>query len=65
MRKQILGVKRTTNSMKVLAELGRIPFKIDIETTMFKYFERYPFIQKERLLYKAFQEEIKISETGD
>ena len=64
MCRQVLGVKRNTNSMKVLAELGRVPFKVEVETAMFKYLERYPFIGKDRLLYKAFAEEIKICETG-
>ena len=32
----LLGVKRFTNNIKVLPELGRTPFKTDIET---KYFQ--------------------------
>ena len=43
MCKQILGVKRFTNSIKVLSELGRAPLKIDIEIN--------------RYLFKAFKEE--------
>ena len=30
--KQVLGVKKITSNIKVLAELGRVPFKIYIET---------------------------------
>ena len=50
----LLGVKRFTNNIKVLPELGRTPFKTDIET---KYFQRFPFIETNRYLFKAFKEE--------
>ena len=43
--KQMLGVKKFTNNIKVLSKLERIPLKVDIETKMFKYFQRFPFIQ--------------------
>lgn len=33
---QMLNVNKTTNSMKVIAELKRKPLKINIETQMFK-----------------------------
>ena len=46
MCKQILGVKKFTNNIKVLSELGRTPLKIDIETKMFKYFQRFPFTEQ-------------------
>ena len=36
--KHVLGVRKTTSNIKVLAELGRLPFKIYIKTQMFKYF---------------------------
>ena len=57
MCKQILGVKKFTSNIKVLSELGRTPLKIDIETKMFKYFQRFPFIETNRYLFKAFKEE--------
>ena len=43
--------------MKILAELGRTPLKINIEIQMFKYLQRFAFIEKERYVSKAFQEE--------
>ena len=55
--KQILGVKKNVSSMKILAELGRTPLKINIEIQMFKYLQRFAFIEKERYVSKAFQEE--------
>ena len=42
--------------IKVLSELGRTPFKVDIETKMFQYFQRFPFIETNSL-FKAFKEE--------
>ena len=52
MCKQLLGVKKFTSGIKVLSELGRTPLKIDIETKMFKYFQRFPFIETNRYLSK-------------
>ena len=43
--------------MKILAELGRTPLKINIEIQIFKYLRRFAFIEKERYVFKAFQEE--------
>ena len=43
--------------MKVLAELGRTRLKINIEIQMFKYLQRFAFIEKGRYVFKAFQEE--------
>ena len=34
--------------MKMLAELGRTPLKINIEIQTFKYLQRFAFIEKER-----------------
>ena len=42
--KQILGVKKNVSSMKILAELGRTPLKINMEIQMFKYLQRFAFI---------------------
>ena len=43
--------------MKILAEVGRTPLKINIEIQIFKYLRRFAFIEKERYVFKAFQEE--------
>ena len=43
--------------MKTLAELGRTPLKINIDIKMFKHLQRFAFIEKERYISKAFQEE--------
>ena len=55
--KQILGVKKNVSSMKISAELGRTPLKINIEILMFKYIQLFAFIETERYVSKAFQEE--------
>ena len=39
--KQLLGVKKNVSSMKLLAELGRPPFKINVEIRVFKYLQRF------------------------
>ena len=57
MCKQIIGVYKSTNNIKVLSELGRTPLKIDIQTKMFKYLQRLPFIETNRFLFKAFMED--------
>ena len=43
--------------MKILTELGRTPLKNNIEIQMFKYLQRFAFIEKYRYVLKAFQEE--------
>ena len=55
--KQLLGVKKNVSSMKILAELGSAPLKINIEIQMFKYLQRIVFIEKDRYVFKAFQKE--------
>ena len=45
--KQILGVKNNTSSSKVLGELGRFPLRISIETQLFKYLQRIPFLKED------------------
>ena len=74
--KHVLGVRKTTSNIKVLAELGRLPFKIYIKTQMFKYFTftlRFKyltfFFRREHKaikssLRKAINEEIKITKSG-
>ena len=58
---QVLGVRKTTSNIQALAELGRLPFKIYIETQMFKYLQRFPFFRENTYLCKVINEEIKIT----
>ena len=53
----MLGAKKYVSSMKILAELGRTPLKINTELQMFKYLSQFAFIEKDRYVFKAFQEE--------
>ena len=62
--KQVLGVMKTTSNIKVLAKLGRLPFKIYIETQMFKFLQRLLFFEENTYLRKAINEEIKITNLG-
>ena len=39
--------------MKLLAEIGRVIFEINIETQMFEYLQRNPFLNEDTYLYKA------------
>ena len=41
---QFIRVKKNVNSVKILAELGKTPLKINIEIEMFKYLKRFAFI---------------------
>ena len=61
--KQALGVRKTTSNIKVLFELGRLPFEIYIETQMFKYL-RFSFLEENTCLHKVINEEIKITNPG-
>ena len=44
--------------MNTFAELGRYPFFVNIESQIFKYFQRFVYVDKNRFLYKAFQHEL-------
>ena len=57
--KQIIGVNRKTSNIATIAELGRYPLYIDIQTMIIKYLLRFKTIKQERLLFKAYQEEIQ------
>ena len=57
--KQILGVHRKTMNIPVLAELGRFPLKISIDTQMIKYFIRFSNISDDRHMYKIYKESLK------
>ena len=54
--KQILGAHRKTMNTPVLAELGRFPMKLSIDTQMIKYFLRLDKLPKERFLHKLYIE---------
>ena len=55
--KQIMGVKKTSSNKKVLSELARFPLKIYLETQMFKYLQRFPFLDEQRYLKLALSED--------
>ena len=60
MCKQVLGINKRGNNVSTLSELGRYPLYIDIETQIFKYFQRFIHIEKDRFSYKAFQEQCSL-----
>ena len=62
--KQLQVVKNNTGSSKVLGELGRFPFRISIETQLFKYLQRIPIGKEDCYLNKAFNEEQTNKESG-
>ena len=60
MYKQLLGVNRTTNSMKVIGDLWGSRekiFRINIEPQMFKYLKRFSFLVIDKFLDQNFEEE--------
>ena len=57
--KQVIGVNRKASNIATIAELGRYPLFIDIQTMVIKYLLRFKTIKKERLLFKAYQKEIQ------
>ena len=48
----------------MLGELGRFPLRITIETQLFKYLQRIPFVKEDCCLRKAFNEELANKESG-
>ena len=62
--KQILGVKNNTSTSTVLGELGQFPFRTTIETQLFKYLQRIPFVKEDCYLRKGFHEELTNNESG-
>ena len=54
--KQVLEVRKTTSNIQVLAEVGRLPFKIYIETQMFKYLQSLHFLEENSYLRKVLNE---------
>ena len=57
--KNILGVHRRASNLASLAELGRYPITIEIKKRMVRYFLRFRGMNKNRLVYKAFEEQLK------
>ena len=60
--KNILGVHRKASNITTLAEIGRYPMYIDIHTNMTKYLLRLKNTGKERLVCKAYQEQLDETE---
>ena len=46
--------------MKILAELGRTPLKINTELQMFKYLSQFAFIEKDRYVLRLFKKKIML-----
>ena len=57
--KNILGVHRRASNLASVAELGRYPITIEIKKRMVRYFLRFRGMNKNRLVYKAFEEQLK------
>ena len=57
--KQLLTVSRKTTNLSILLELGRYPITINMQYQAIKYFLRMSYLDKDRLLYKSYEEEIK------
>ena len=55
--KYILGVNEKVNNIKVLAEVAQFPLSINIEKQMIKYLQSFTFIDKDKYISKAFQED--------
>ena len=52
-----IGSQKNVRNMKILIEIRRKLLKINIEIEIFKYIQRFAFIEKDRYVFKAFQEE--------
>ena len=48
----------------MFGKLGRFPLRICIETQLFKYLQRIPFLNEDCYLRKAFNEELANKESG-
>ena len=48
----------------MLEELARFPFRITIETQLFKYLPRIPFVKEDYYLRKSFNEELANKKSG-
>ena len=54
----MLGTKKNTSNSKVLVEVGRFPFIINIETQFFKNLQRISFVKQDRYLCKGFNQKL-------
>ena len=63
--KQILGVSRKTTNISILLELGRYPLNINIQYQAIKYYLRFPTVNKNSLLYEAYENDKKLNSTGE
>ena len=52
-----IGSQKNVSNMKILIEIRRKLLKINIEIEIFKYIQRFAFIEKDRYVFEAFQEE--------
>ena len=52
-----IGSQKNVSNMKILIEIRGKLLKINIEIEIFKYIQRFAFIEKDRYVFKAFQEE--------
>ena len=64
MSKEILSVQKFTSNIKVLSELGTTSLKINIETKVFKYFQRFLYIETNRYLLKPSKKKNLIRKSG-
>ena len=62
--KQILGVSRKTTNLAVLLELGKYPITLNMQYQAIKYFLRFSALNKERLLYEAYVDELTAHSIG-
>ena len=62
--KQLLAVSRKTTNISVLLELGRYPITIYMKHQAIKYFLRLAQLNKERILYKHYKNEIENHNIG-
>ena len=56
--KDILGVHKRASNLASLAELGRFPIYIEIHNRMIRFLLRFRGMKKDKLVYKAFQEQL-------
>ena len=60
--KHLLSVPKQTKNLSILLELGRYPITLNMQFQTIKYFLRFPYLNKNRILYKSYEEEIKLYE---
>lgn len=63
--KRLLGVHKRTTNLAVLAELGRSPLYIEIEERIIRYLLRFKPIKEDRLVIRAYNEQIDTLNEND